>query len=237
MYKTIYYIQHYPMVKKLIYSAIIALCIVYILDVYNHHIVVPNVNIHNLKFIDISLFQKYLNSKYPTVVVDTYDQLPHLYRGSGVLTDVSYVSNLLSPMRISSHMEYIHPDGKIRTTYNNRTLLFQIEGTITIWLFHPSQTGLLYVSNHSIKENGHYVSPILLNNDVNVDDHFPLFKHSAYTEITLSPHMLLSIPNRWSYCIKNDSVVSDGDNNENKNTKTAIVTSNTLGSITNFLLR
>tara|TARA_B110000914_G_scaffold109685_1_gene96076 strand:- start:834 stop:1463 length:630 start_codon:yes stop_codon:yes gene_type:complete len=198
-------------------------CIIIILDVYSHKYNTPNSNLHKEKYIDVSRFQTLLNSKYPIAVRTIHDQLPKFFSDSNVLPKPSYIKSLLSPLNISSHIEYIQPDNLIRTTYNNKTFIIQTSGESLIWLFHPSQTSLLYTDT---KENGHKISNIQIKHP-KMNEMYPLFKHSSYSEIKLKQYMFLSIPNNWSYCIYSHE----------GNSSPILITSNTIGSILHFLLQ
>lgn len=201
-----------------ILTVVIVVCA---LDIYSHTGYVQNTNAHHREFIDMSEFPLLLNSKYPITIRNIYDQLPLFFNDT--LPDASYVGNLLSPMRITSHVEHVPLNGKIKTTFNNRTYLIQKGGESVVCLFHPSHNGLLYTKE---KQNGHKESPIDTTAE-DLDSMYPLFKHSSYMEIKMKPKMLLSVPPNWSYCTK----ASD------KNSNVILVTSNTVGSTINFLLR
>lgn len=207
--------------KRVALFIVTILVVVCALDIYNHTVYVKDTNAHHRDFIDMSEFPLLLNSKYPITIRNIYDQLPLFFKDT--LPDVSYVGNLLSPMRITSHVEHVPSNGKIKTTYNNRTYLIQKGGESVVCLFHPSHNGLLYTNE---KVNGHKESPIDTTAD-DLDSMYPLFKHSSYMEIKMKSQMLLSIPPNWSYCI----------NASDKNSNVILITSNTIGSTINFLLR
>ena len=200
----------------------IVVCVI-ALDIYSNAYVSPNVNIHKQDIIHYSEFHRLINSKYPIIVRDVHDQLPLLFIENN-MTGVSYISNLFSPLSVSSHIQYLPEDHIIRTTLHNRTFIIQTKGTSTIWLFHPNQSSLLSIRG---KQNGHMISTIDTD-DAAVNDKWPLFKHSSYIEIKIVEGMLVSIPTNWSY-----THVGAVDTSS----KQLLATSNTLGSIIRYFLR
>lgn len=196
---------------------------IFVLDIYSNTYVSPNVNIHKQDIIHHTEFHKLINSKYPIVVRDIRDQLPSLFLEHNI-PNSSYLGNLFSPLSVSSHIQITPEDPTIRQTYHNRSFIIQIKGTSTLWLFHPKQTSLLSIRG---KNNGHMISTIDIN-DSQVNQKYPLFKHSTYIEIKIVEGMLLSIPTNWSYCH-----VGTPD----ESSKQLLATSNTIGSIVNYFLR
>lgn len=216
------------MKTQVLWGFILLCCVIVALDTFSHTYAVPNTNIHQQEIINVSQFQKQINTKYPIVVRSVRDQLPSFFEHT--IPNASLIGSLLSPLRVSSHVEVIDPDGKIRTTFNNRTILIQNSGKVRVWLFHPTQQSLLY-TGESI--NGHKISPIPVKDVDKTNQFYPLFKHSSYMEVTLKKHMLLSIPNNWSYYIENSDAE---DNKMGETSRTLLATSNTIGSIFHILL-
>ena len=95
---------------------------------------------------------------------------------------------------------------------NNLSIICQIYGQKSIYLFNPDQRKFLYPSNKLLK-NGEVSNVHFW--DKNSHKDYPLFKDAKYIEIKLSPGQLFIIPPFWWYCFEtidnNIDIVYKGD--------------------------
>lgn len=94
----------------------------------------------------------------------------------------------------------------LHCNYNNLSIICQVYGQKSIFLFNPDQTKYLYPNNKLFK-NGKLSSINFW--DTELHKNFPLFKEAKYIEVKLSPGQLFIIPPYWWYCYETIDVNID----------------------------